>query len=341
MTAPPRDDVAAPGPVLVVGAGLVGCYLGGRLQAAGVPVDFVGRARVAEELAAHGLRLTDLAGGDRRVPAAALRCHTQLPPGLRPALVLLCVKRPALIESLRTLAQVLPANTPVLCCQNGLFPLVDALQAAPQLPLLPAMVGFNVMRRAPGHVHQGTAGHLAAQDSPHLAPWPSVFERAGLPLALHADMRPVQWGKLLLNLNNPVNALSGLPLRAQLLDAGHRRRYAALMGEALALLRRAQIEPWRMTPLSWDAMLRVLRLPTPLFRLIASRMLRIDAHARSSMAEDLAAGRPTEIGELCGEVVRLARSLGLQAPLNAQMVEAVARAQAQAAQRLSQPSAAR
>lgn len=330
-----------PGPVLVVGAGLVGGYLGGRLQAAGVAVDFVGRPSMLGAWAAQGLRLTDLAGGDRRVPAAELRLHTALPPDARPALVLLCVKRPALLESLRQLAQVLPTDTPVLCCQNGLFPLDQATAVAPRLQLLPGMVGFNVMQRAPGHLHQGTDGRLAAQASASLRPWQAVFGRAGLPLDLHADMRPVQWGKLLLNLNNPVNALSGLPLRAQLLDAAQRRRYADLVAEALGLLRRAGTQPQRMTPLRWETFLRVLRLPTPLFRLVAARMLRIDAHARSSMAEDLAAGRPTEIEDLCGEVVRLAQALGAEAPRNAQMVVDVHRAQQAAAQRVSAPAAAR
>jgi len=64
----------------------------------------------------------------------------------------------------------------------------------------------------------------------------------------------------------------------------------------------------------------VLRLPTPIFRVAAARLLRIDAQARSSMADDLALGRRTEVDVLCGEVVRLAQAHGLQAPLNARMV---------------------
>lgn len=323
MTRPDRVEETAPGTVLVMGAGLVGGYLGGRLQAAGVPVGFVGRPAVLEELATHGLRLSDLSGGRWEVPASALRLHPDVPAGCRPSLVLLCVKRPALVSALHRLAQTLPKDTPVLCCQNGLFPVAEAEQAAPGLHLVPAMVPFNVMRRGPGHFHQATVGRLSALGSARLARWQGVFQRAGLPLALHADMVPVQWGKLLLNLNNPVNALSGLPLKAQLLDATHRRRYADLVEEALDLLRRARIEPHRVTPLPWGRFLRVLRLPTPLFRLLAFRMLRMDEHARSSMAEDLAAGRPTEVDDLCGEVVRLAHTLGTRAPLNAQMVQAI------------------
>jgi 2-dehydropantoate 2-reductase len=45
-------------------------------------------------------------------------------------------------------------------------------------------------------------------------------------------------------------------------------------------------------------------------------MLAIDPLARSSMADDLVAGRPTEIDWLNGEVVRLAERLGRRAPVN-------------------------
>jgi 2-dehydropantoate 2-reductase len=49
-------------------------------------------------------------------------------------------------------------------------------------------------------------------------------------------------------------------------------------------------------------------------------MLRIDEQARSSMADDLALGRPPEVDALCGEVVRLAQAQGLDAPLNRAML---------------------
>ena len=151
--------------------------------------------------------------------------------------------------------------------------------------------------------------------------WRPVFEAAGVPLDLVDDARPVQWGKLLLNLNNPVNALSGLPLRAQLMQRGYRRCFAALMEEALAVLARAGIAPAQVAALPPRRLLAVLRLPSPLFRIVAARMLKIDAKARSSMADDLALGRRTEVDALCGEVVRLARAHGMQAPRNARMVE--------------------
>src|SRR4051812_39809021 len=52
----------------VMGAGAIGCYLGGRLAAAGVDVVLVGRPSLAAEIGAAGMRLTDYRGFDRTVP---------------------------------------------------------------------------------------------------------------------------------------------------------------------------------------------------------------------------------------------------------------------------------
>ena len=57
---------SVPGDVLVMGAGTIGCFIGGSLAAAGVPVCFVGRPRVLQDLAQQGLALSDLEGGSHR-----------------------------------------------------------------------------------------------------------------------------------------------------------------------------------------------------------------------------------------------------------------------------------
>ena len=315
--------MAGRAPVLVMGAGSIGCYLGGCLQAAGVPVVFVGRPRVLAALRDHGLTLTDLDGRRQRLDSSALSLHESVPPDLAPVLVLLAVKSGATAEAAAQLGAALPAGTAVVSMQNGLSNTAVAQAAAPALRVLAGMVPFNIAELGPGHYHRGTAGELAAQDDAVLRTQLADFRRAGLTLQLHADLRAVQWGKLLLNLNNPVNALSGLPLRAQLMDRGYRLCLAALQTEALGVLRAAGIQPAQVGALPPQRIPPLLRLPTPLFRLIAARMLRIDPQARSSMADDLAQGRTTEIAALCGEVVRLAETHGQGAALNARMVALV------------------
>ena len=311
------------GPVLVMGAGSIGGWLGARLQAAGAKVHFVGRPRVLDALARQGLTLTDRDGGRLQLPAASLQLHLAVPAGLAPGLVLLCVKSGATADAARELGQQLPAGTLLLSMQNGIHNAAIAQAAAPGLLVLPGMVPFNVAELGAGHLHRGSDGCLAAQDHPALRPWLPQLAAAGLPLALHADLQPLQWGKLLLNLNNAVNALSGLPLRDQLLDRDLRCCTAALIEETLALLASAGIAPARLTALRPARMPLVLRLPTPLFRLVAGRMLRIDSLARSSMADDLARDRPTEVDAIHGEVMRLAARVGSYAPRNASIADLV------------------
>jgi 2-dehydropantoate 2-reductase len=316
---------AAPGPLLVMGAGSVGGYVGGCLQAAGADVHFVGRPRMLEAWRARGLRVTDQDGRDQTLPPAALKLSTSVPAGLAPSLVLLAVKCGATREAAAALGAALPAGTPVLSLQNGLGNAEAGADVAPGLRWLPGMVPYNIAEVAPGHLHRGTGGHLAAEDDPGLRAWLPAFEVARVRLKLHADLRPAQWGKLLLNLNNPVNALSGLPLRAELMQRGYRQVFAALQREALAALDAAGIEPAQVAAVAPRRMPGLLCLPDWLFHRLARRMLRIDPQARSSMADDLALGRATEVDALCGEVVRLARAQGTQAPLN-QRIQALVEA---------------
>lgn len=234
-------------------------------------------------------------------------------------LVLLTVKCGATLAAATELAAALPAGTPVLSLQNGVDNVRILQSRAPLLTPLAGMVPYNVVIDAPAQVRQATDGVLMVERHPATEALATLARRAGLALAVREDIIEVQWGKLLLNLNNPVNALSGLPLRAQLLDAGYRRVLAGLIDEALGVLNAADIRPARITPLPPTWLPTLLRLPTPLFRLIAARMLKIAPEARSSMQDDRRAGRATEIDALCGAVIRLADRHQLASPGNTAM----------------------
>ena len=155
---------ALPGEVLVMGAGSIGCYIGGRLAAAGVPVTFVGRPRMLRKLADHGLTLSDLDGAKHHILPSALRLCEQVPAGARPALVLLCVKSGATAEAAGELAFALPAGTTVVSLQNGISNSAAAAQAGPSLNVRPGMVPYNVAEIGEGAFHRGTPGRLAAED---------------------------------------------------------------------------------------------------------------------------------------------------------------------------------
>jgi 2-dehydropantoate 2-reductase len=143
-----------------------------------------------------------------------------------------------------------------------------------------------------------------------------LLMKAGFKVHPAKDIEALQWAKLMMNLNNAVSALSGLPLREMLASSGYRRILADLIAEALGVLRAAGIRPGRLgaVPAQWFP--SVLRLPNILFRVLARAQLKIDAQARSSMWEDLARARLTEVDYLNGEIVRLAGKHGVEAPMN-------------------------
>ncbi|MET9315610.1 2-dehydropantoate 2-reductase [Kribbella sp. NPDC003505] len=307
--------------IAVYGAGGIGCYVGGRLAAAGTPVTFVGRPRTAAELAANGLRLTDYLGADLRVED--VRFETT-PSGAAGAdLVLVTVKSAATEAAAAELAGVLKPGAVVVSFQNGIRNGELLRSRLTEQVVIAGMVPFNVLNRGAGVFHQGTEGALDVQRDAALTPYLSAFERAGLPLTQHDDILPVQWAKLLLNLNNPINALSNLPLRDELSQRSYRRCLAAAQAETLGILDAAGIRPAQLLAIPMHRFPTVLRLPDFLFRRLASKVLAVDPLARTSMWEDLEAGRPTEIDYLNGEVVRLARSLGRTAPVNERLVELI------------------
>ncbi|PIF91678.1 ketopantoate reductase [Acidovorax sp. 62] len=307
---------------IVLGAGAIGCYVGGRLAAHGHSVCLVGRTHALAPIAQQGLRVSDLDGFDHTVPAAALpqaATLAQAVPG-PDSIVLLCVKSGATASAARELATACAPGTPVISLQNGVDNVACIAEVAPRLRVLAGMVPYNVVLRG-AHVHRATAGPMQWQRDAITERIAPVFNAAGLATVLPPDIRAVQWGKLLLNLNNPVNALSNLPLREELLDRDCRRVLAALQTEALRVMAQAGIAPAQLTAVSPTLLPHVLRLPNWLFTRVARRMLQIDATARSSMWDDLEAGRVTEIDALCGAVVRLAAQQGMAVPLSARMCE--------------------
>ncbi|MEU4286654.1 2-dehydropantoate 2-reductase [Kribbella sp. NPDC026596] len=311
--------------IVVYGAGGIGCYVGGRLAATGAPVTFVGRQRMADVLAEHGLRLTDYLGADLRVDT--VRYETSPAAAAEADLVLVTVKSAATEGAAAELADVLKPGAIVVSFQNGVRNGELLRERLTDQVVLTGMVPFNVLNRGGGVFHQGTEGALDIQRHPGLAPYLDAFERAGLPLEQHDDILPVQWAKLLLNLNNPINALSNLPLRDELSQRAYRRCLAAAQAETLGLLDAAGIQPAQLLAVPMRRFPAILRLPDFLFRRLAAKMLAIDPLARTSMWEDLEAGRPTEIDYLNGEVVRLADSLRQPAPVNRKLVALIREAE--------------
>ena len=316
--------------VAIVGAGSIGCYLGG-LLAASCDVTLVGRPGIIDAIDRHGLAVTDLHGHTRTVPADTLTLATDSSAIVGADYVLLTTKTRGTELATRQVAPYLHPDSVVVSFQNGLRnasiideALASGFPSRASRPLvLSGMVPFNIVRTGDAHWRQTVSGRIKVKDHPRIDPFLRAAHGAGMGIDVEPDMRSVLFGKLLLNLNNAVNALTGMPLAVQLRDRDCRVVLAACQGEALVLAKRLGVTPARMTPLPPTLVPSLLRAPTPVFAVLSRASLTVAPEARSSMADDLEIGRATEIDELQGAVVGLARTHGTQAPVCAAVTRLV------------------
>jgi len=309
----------------VLGAGAIGGYLGVRLAAAGTAVALVGRRALVEQRAR--LHAIALDGAELR-PAVALEVGEDPALLARADVALVTVKSQATAEAAEIVHRHASADATVVSFQNGLRN-AAALREVLGPRVVAGMVSFNVVREQAGaRLRQATRGPLVAGvgAGPHAARMVALAERfsaAALPLQLHAAIDDVLAGKLLLNLNNGICAATGLPIAASLRSRDARWCLSRCVLEGLAVLRAAGYRPRSVIGLPPAIIARALRLPDAILLRVAKTLVSADPSARSSTLQDLDAGKPTEIDELNGAIVALARAHGRAAPANATVAEIV------------------
>lgn len=276
----------------VLGAGAVGCYFGGMLARAGHDVVLVGRPQHVEAMAS-GLRMQTTTF-DETVPVSAGVDAAALA-GCE--LVLVAVKSGDTEAAGDQLAAHLRPGALVLSLQNGVDN-ADRLAArlAGSARVEPAVVYVATEMAGPGHVrHHGRGDLVVGPGAQSVAP---VFEEAGVPVVV-GDVTAALWAKLVANC--AWNALSAITLRPygwlNELDGA-----VGVLADVIAECRAVAAADGVALPESLEADVASLARTMPT--------------QRSSTAQDLARGRPTEIDHLNGYVVRRGEALGVPTPVN-------------------------
>jgi 2-dehydropantoate 2-reductase len=290
----------------VMGAGAVGSYFGARLTRAGVPVTLVARAAHVEAITRDGLDLDSVDGRER----VQLTASTD-PAVLRDCgVVLVSVKTPATEATAARLASVLSPGVLVVSLQNGVD---NAWRIRAQLPnpVVPAVVYVAAEMRGPGVLRHNGGGRLIVGDPlidadgvgparERLTDFVRTLGSAGVPCTWSADVRVDLWTKLATNCAyNAISALTQLRYHHIAAHPGTREVMAAVVAE-IARVAEAEGVPVRETAL----------------REAVDRIVEAMPMALSSTAQDLRAGRRTEIDDLNGFVVRHGAAHGVPTPVN-------------------------
>ena len=278
----------------VIGAGAVGCYFGGMLARAGVPVTLIGRASHVDAMRTHGLRL-DTQTFDETV---AVDASTDTAAIAGADVVLFCVKSTDSERTAREIAPWLKADTVIVSLQNGVENAEIIRRVLPQR-VIPAVVYVATEMAGPGHLKHHGRGELAIGQAPESARIVDVFAHAGVPVQVSDNIMGVLWGKLIVNC--AYNALSAIAQKTygKLVETNG---IPELMQDVVdECLRVAQADGITVPGDSHEAV-----------RKIAHSM----ANQYSSTAQDVARDKPNEIEYLNGYVVRRGRAHGLQTPYN-------------------------
>lgn len=293
---------------LVYGAGAVGGYFGGRLAQAGADVTFLARGLQLAALKANGLTVHSVEA-DFALPVKAVGRFGDAPD---PDLVLLAVKSHDTPVAARDLAAHLGPEAVVVSLQNGVDNPRLLIQALGSERVLAATVFIGARVSAPGVVAHTAAGTIRTGRYPEgpseTAERVAAFLRAhGVRVAVSPRIGRDLWRKLLWNVGfNGPSALTGATVGRMLGRPGIAWLIRGLVAEAAAVAKAEGID-----------------LPADVVEKTCAETEGLDEF-KTSMLQDVEAGRRLEREPFYGFLAREGERLGVPTPLTALVNDALA-----------------
>ena len=302
---------------VIAGAGAIGAYLGAHMARAGLDVTLFARGPHLRAMQERGVLIHGPEGDFQACPKASGDLDSIGPADV----VLLGVKAHSLPELAPRLAPVLRPETTVVSMQNGVpwwyfqnhgGPL-DGLRLERLDPggVISAAVGAkqvlgSIVYLAAEIVEPGVIRHLEGERISLGEPDGTRSERchaiaealvkSGLRCRVTANIRQEIWVKVMGNVAfNPISALTGATLAGMVRDPDSNALVRSIMGEVETVAKR----------LGFD-------LPVSIEQRIAGAE-KIGEH-KTSMLQDLEAGRPLELEPIVGAVIEIGERLGLPMP---------------------------
>ena len=286
---------------VIYGAGGIGGTIGARLHQAGFDVTLIARGEHFDAIAKDGLRFVSPSQDVRlKIDCVAHPADANIAPD---DAVILCMKSQHTEQALRDLQGAVGDAARVICCQNGVD---NERMALRRFPHTYGMVVFLPAEHLePGVVinfAEGSAGGLDTGIYPtgvddFITEVAAALTTAGFSCAADPRVMRQKYSKLLANLNNAVQAVTG---------GGFRDLAASLRGEALACYEAAGID---CSTAEED---RVRRSGIG-----GASVPGHDRHGGSSLQSMMRGTGNLEVDYLNGEIVTLGRLHGVPTPANA------------------------
>ncbi len=305
--------------IAIVGAGAIGCVTGALLKRAGEQVTLIGKPEQVRAINSRGLHIRG-PGGDLQVDIEAAEKLE-----FEPSLVLLSVKSQDVREACLEIREK-TGRSPVVAMQNGLRGDEEAASVLGEDRVIGCVVFFSASYLEAGKISYTKEGALVI-GSPYNRHEKAEEAAQTLSKAMKTlvtkDIRDARYTKLLLNvMGNSVDAMTGRPLAECAKDPRMRKLAALILKEALQVIEKAGGRPASLPGMPAPLLRGAIKLPLPISALLLKPVLKSETQ-ESSTLQSIKRGRPVETEYINGEIVRLARENGMEAPVNARVLEVI------------------
>jgi 2-dehydropantoate 2-reductase len=291
--------------IIVVGAGGVGGLIGGLLQRSGQQVAFLARGRQLQALRDGGLRVQSPRGTFHLPRVEASDDPAALPPA---DVVLVATKGWQVPEVAPQLARLLGPDGFAVPLENGVEAAGHLVAALGEARVAGGLCFLLSRIEAPGHIqHMGESLRVTVGErgggtsSRRLEALCAVLRAAHVDAELAPDIDAALWDKFLfIEPFGAVGAVTRSPVGVFRSRRESRELLVSAMDEVAALARARGVR------LAADAVARALQ-----------SVDRMPAEATASMQRDIMSGRPSELGDQTGAVMRLALGAALPVPVHA------------------------
>ncbi len=292
--------------IAILGAGAMGAMYASRFYAMDpASVAFVASGERAERLRREGVIVND-----QPFPIPVLTPDDPAPPA---DLILVALKHHQLAASLPDLDRRVGEQTLFLSVMNGLdSEEVIAARFGAEKVLLTVAVGMDAQRRGQV-IHYAAIGTLLVGEadntvlSERVRRVQAVLDRAGIPYQTPVDMLNRLWWKFMINVGvNQASAVLRAPYGVFHTSPHAQAIMEAAMREVVIL---AQAKGVRLEMSEIDHWYTILR--------------KLHPDNKTSMLQDIDAGRETEVDAFAGKMVALGRECGIPTPVNELLYHAI------------------
>ncbi len=289
--------------VAVMGSGGIGGLVGGRLASVGTDVLFIARGKHLQAMRASGLRISSELG-DVTLPRVEA---TENPKCGQPVdFVIFTVKGQDTMAAAELIAPLIGPNTGVICFQNGVEG-IDILAARytsdavlPGTTMTAAMIEAPGIIRHVGTVNQFTVGEWSGDRIGRAEAFRVVAEKAGLNVTISDDIHVAVWSKFVAMATfSAITSLTRLPVRTVVSVPETRQLVIDSMDDVIAV-----------------AKARGITLPDDIKSKIFAVVDTLDPLWKTSMCNDLEAGKVIEADCISGVLHRLGQELGVSTPVH-------------------------